>query len=183
MKNVKTGVEKLRNEVAILKEANNKIPLESLPKQNHKVNENKTTQTTQNVLHNDEREPKRTNAGYKQKQETYSRDRRQPQDMKSSKTERKRILIADDSQLHGIDQTRMSSKNDIKVGSQVQRPFDTLDEEMQHKLEEVIVHVGVNDIENDNMEELIENFNEISNVYADRFKITFSEIICRSDKP
>ena len=33
------------------------------------------------------------------------------------------------------------------------------------------------------MEELIENFNEISNVYADRFKITFSGIIRRSDKP
>ena len=33
------------------------------------------------------------------------------------------------------------------------------------------------------MEELIENFNEISNVYADRFKITLSGIIRRSDKP
>ena len=33
------------------------------------------------------------------------------------------------------------------------------------------------------MEELIENFNEISNVYTDRFKITFSGIIRRSDKP
>ena len=47
MENVKTRVEELRNEVAILKEANNKIPLESPPKQNHKVNANKTTQTTQ----------------------------------------------------------------------------------------------------------------------------------------
>ena len=47
MKNVKTRVKELRNEVAILKEANNKIPLESPPKQNHKVNANKTTQTTQ----------------------------------------------------------------------------------------------------------------------------------------
>ena len=251
VKNVKTGIEEVRNEVAILKEANNKIPLESPPKQNHKVNANKTTQTTQtsykdntvednshnleekntsvstivkenfnlkrenkelndrikilnrlveevldqqlkaketpweqvhkkgntfnqnpmnrntikntgwtsidtnryevlseeNFLHNDEREPKRTNAGNKQKQETYSRDRRQPQDMKSGK--RKRILIiVGDSQLHGIDQTRMSSKNDIKVRSQggleVQRLFDILDEEIQHKPEEVIFHVGVN---------------------------------------
>ena len=57
----------------------------------------------------------------------------------------------------------MSSKNDIKVRSQgglkVQRLFDILDEEIQHKPEEVIVHVGVNNIENDNVEELIENFN------------------------
>ena len=138
----------------------------------------------ENFLHNDEREPKRTNAGNKQKQETYSRDQRQPQDMKSGK--RKRILIVGDSQLHGIDQIRMSSKNDIKVRSQeglkVQRLFEILDEEIQHKPEEVIVHVGVNNIENDNVEELIENFNEISKVYADRFKITFSGIIRRSDK-
>ena len=47
MKNVKTRVEALRNEIAILKEAINEIPLESPPKQNHKVNANKTTQTTQ----------------------------------------------------------------------------------------------------------------------------------------
>ena len=33
------------------------------------------------------------------------------------------------------------------------------------------------------MEELIENFNEISNVYADRLKMTFSGMICKSDKP
>ena len=31
------------------------------------------------------------------------------------------------------------------------------------------------------MEELIENFNEIKNLYADRLKITFSGIIHRSD--
>ena len=139
----------------------------------------------ENYLHKNEKEPKRMNAGYKKKQETYSRDRRQPQDMKSGK--RKRILIVGDSQLHGIDQTRMSSKNDIKVRSQgglkVQRLFDILDEEIQHNPEEVIVHVGVNNIENDNVEELIENFNEISNVYADRFKIIFSGIMRRSDKP
>ena len=47
MKNVKTRVDELRNEVAILKEDNNKIPLENPPKQNHKVKVNKTTQTTQ----------------------------------------------------------------------------------------------------------------------------------------
>ena len=139
----------------------------------------------ENYLHNDEREPKRMNAGYKKRQETYSRDRRQTQDMKSGK--RKRILIVGDSQLHGIDQTRMSSNNDINVrlqrGLKVQRLFDILDEEIQHNPEEVIVHVGVNNIENDNVEELIENFNEISNVHADRFKITFSGIIRRSDKP
>ena len=139
----------------------------------------------ENYLHNDEREPKRMNVGYKKKQEIYSRDRRQPQDMKSGK--RKRIPIAGDSQLHGIDQTRMPSKNDIKVRSQgglkVQRLFDILDEEIQHNPEKVIVHVGVNNIENYNGEELIENFNEISNVYTDRFKITFSGIIHRPDKP
>ena len=80
------------------------------------------------------------NAGNKQKQETFSRDQRQPQHIKSGK--RKRILIVGDSQLYGIDQTRMSSKNDIKVRSQgglkVQRLLDVLDEEIQHKPEEVI---------------------------------------------
>ena len=140
-----------------------------------------------NFLHHDERKPKGASAGNKQKQETYSRDWRQPGDIKSSK--RKRILIVSDSQLDGIDQTRMSSKNDIKVRSQVlkdlkvQRLFDILDEEIQHNPKEVIVHVGVNNIKNDNVEELNENFNEISNVYADGFKVTFSGIICRSDKP
>ena len=123
----------------------------------------------ENFPHHDEREPKRTKAGNKQKQETYSRDRRQPQDIKNGK--RKRTLIAGDSQLHGIDQTRMSSKNDIKVRSQgglkVQRLFDILDEEIQHNPEEIIVPVGVNNIKNDNVEEVIENFSEISNVYVD----------------
>ena len=37
LKTVKTGVEELRNEVAILKEANSKLHLENLPKQNHKA--------------------------------------------------------------------------------------------------------------------------------------------------
>ena len=41
--------EGLKNEVTNLKEANNKIPLESLAKQNHKVNMNKTTQTMQTI--------------------------------------------------------------------------------------------------------------------------------------
>ena len=72
----------------------------------------------------------------------------------------------------------MSSKNGIKVRSQgglkVQRLLDILDEEIQHNPEEVIVHAGINNIENDNVEELIENFNEISNVNADRFKISQS---------
>ena len=51
----------------------------------------------ENLLHHDERDPKRTNTGNKQKQETYTRYqetytryRRQPQDIKSGK--RKRIL-------------------------------------------------------------------------------------------
>ena len=79
----------------------------------------------------------------------------------------------------------MSSKNDIKVRSQggleVQGLFDILDKEIQHNPEEVIVHVGINNIENDNVEEVIENFSKISNVYTDRFKITFSGRIHRSD--
>ena len=70
-----------------------------------------------------------------------------------------------------IEQNRMCSKNDIKVRSQgglkVQRLFDILDEEIQHNPKEVIVYAGINNIVNDNVEELIEHFNEISNVYAD----------------
>ena len=62
--------------------------------------------SVENFPHHDERELKRTSAGNKQKQETYSRDRRQPQDIKRGKS--KRILVVGDSQLHGIDQTRMS---------------------------------------------------------------------------
>ena len=52
MKNVKTGVEELRNEVAILKEANKNIPVESPPKQNHKANAKKETRTTQTSYKN-----------------------------------------------------------------------------------------------------------------------------------
>ena len=130
-----TILNRVIEEVSDQQEKAKETPWEQVHKKGNIFNQNHTNRNTvqntgwastdteryevlseENFLHHDEREPKRANASNKQKQETFCTDWRQPQDIKRGK--RKRIPIVGDSQLHGIDQTRMSGKNDITVRSQ-----------------------------------------------------------------
>ena len=72
-------------------------------------------------------------------------------DIDKSTMNAKHILIIGDSQLHGIDQNKMSRTHAIKVkaqgGLKIEGLENLLQQESQHGPDEVIVHVGVNNLE------------------------------------
>ena len=55
--------------------------------------------------------------------------------------------------------------------------------EPEHKLDEVIIHCGTNNVENDDEEEILRNFKTLSDRFSRDTKLTFSGIIHRADKP
>ena len=57
-----------------------------------------------------------------------------------------------------------------------------IDTELEHKLDEMIIHCGTNNIENDDEEEIVRNFKTLSDSFSGDTKLTFSGIIRRVDK-
>ena len=100
---------------------------------------------------------------------------------------RKRILIIGDSQLHAIDSNKMTRTHDVKVRSQgglkLEQMENLLRQEIKYNPDEVIAHVGVNNIEFESEEDILDKFANISDSFYDMTKLTFSGIIRRSDKP
>ena len=88
-------------------------------------------------------------------------------DIDKSTMNAKRILIIGDSQLYGIDQSKMSRTHAIKVKAQGGLKIEGLDDllqqemqqEIQHGPDEVIVHVGVNNLESSTDDEILSSFN------------------------
>ena len=58
-----------------------------------------------------------------------------------------------------------------------------LREEIKYNPDEVIAHVGVNNIEFESEEDILDKFANISDSFYDMTRLTFSGIIRRSDKP
>ena len=108
-------------------------------------------------------------------------------DIDKSTMNAKRILVIGDSQLYGIDQSKMSRTHAIKVkaqgGLKIEGLEDLLQQEIQHGPDEVIVHVGVNNLESSTDDEILSSFKSISDSFYDSTKLTFSSILRRSDKP
>ena len=81
----------------------------------------------------------------------------------------------------------MTRTHDVKVRSQgglkLEQLGNVLRQEIKYNPEEVIAHVGVNNIEFDSEEDILDKFANISDSYYDMTKLTFSKIIRRSDKP
>ena len=100
---------------------------------------------------------------------------------------RKRILVIADSQSHAIDSSKMSRTHDIKVRSQeglnLEQLENMLREEIKFNPNEVIAHVGINNIEFENEQDILDKFANINDSFYDMTKLTFSRIIRRSDKP
>ena len=65
----------------------------------------------------------------------------------------------------------------------MQQVENFIDNELEHKLDEVIIHCGTNNIENDDdPEEILRNFKTLSDSFSRDTKLTFSGIIRRADK-
>ena len=83
-------------------------------------------------------------------------------DIDKSTMNAKRILIIGDSELYGIDQSKMPRTHAIKVkaqgGLKIEGLEDLLQQEIQHGPDEVIVHVGVNNLESSTDDEILSSF-------------------------
>ena len=81
----------------------------------------------------------------------------------------------------------MSRTNDVKErsigGLKLQQVENFIDSEFKHKLDEVIIHCGTNNVENDDKEEILRNFKTLSDSFSRDTKLTFSGIIHGADKP
>ena len=81
----------------------------------------------------------------------------------------------------------MFRTHDVKVrgqGGQKLEPLENLlRQKIKHNPDEVIAHVGVNNIEFESEEDILDKFANISDSFYDMTKLTFSGIIRRSDKP
>ena len=75
---------------------------------------------------------------------------------------RKRILIIGGSQLHAIDSSKMSRTHDVKVRSQGGLKLEQLENllrpEIKYNPDEEIAHVGVNNIEHESEEDILDKF-------------------------
>ena len=81
----------------------------------------------------------------------------------------------------------MTRTHDIKVRSEgdlkLEQMENLLRQEIKYNPDEVIAHVGVNNIEFESEEDILDKFANISDSFYDMTKLTFSGIIRRSDKP
>ena len=97
------------------------------------------------------------------------------------------MLIIGDSQLHAIDSSKMFRTHDVKVRSQgglkLEQLENLLRQEIKYNTDEAIAHAGVNNIEFESEENILDKFANISDKFYDMTKLTFSGIIRRSDKP
>ena len=57
-----------------------------------------------------------------------------------------------------------------------------LDSKFKHKLDEVIIHCGTNNIESYDKKEILRNFKTLSDIFSRDTKLTFFGIIRRADK-
>ena len=81
----------------------------------------------------------------------------------------------------------MSRTHDVKVrnqgGLKLEQLENLLRQEIKYNPDEVITHVGVNNIEFESEEDIRDKFANINDSFYDMTKLTFSGIIRRSDKP
>ena len=65
----------------------------------------------------------------------------------------------------------------------MQQSENFIDSELEHKLDEEIIHCGTNSVENDDEEEILRNFKTLSDSFSRDNKLNFSGIIRRAYKP
>ena len=97
-----------------------------------------------------------------------------------------KVFLLGDSQLHRIDEERLSSRNmktlvRSKGGLKVENVCDNFQDILHEEPKEIILHVGVNNIEKDEEDEILRKYEELDK--SINCSLTFSGIICRRDKP
>ena len=97
-----------------------------------------------------------------------------------------KVFLLGDSQLHRIDEERLSSRNmktlvRSKGRLKVENVCDNFQDILHEELKEIILHVGVNNIEKDEEDEILRKYEELGK--SINCSLTISGIICRRDKP
>ena len=77
-----------------------------------------------------------------------------------------KVFLLGDSQLHRIDQERLSSRNmknlvGSKGGLKVENVCDNFQDIIHEEPKEIIPHVGVNNIEKDEKDEILRKYEEL----------------------
>ena len=101
--------------------------------------------------------------------------------------DRSKILIIGDSQLHHIEESRLSGKNikalvRSKGGLKVEQVTNRYGELLNEDFDEIIIHVGVNNTEHESEESVMNKFRTLSESIKESH-VAFSGILRRSDKP
>ena len=106
---------------------------------------------------------------------------------KKPRNKRGKTVILGDSQLHHIEENKLSSKTNkilvrSKGGLKVNEVIDTFGDILNEEADEFIIHVGVNSIEKESEEQILHKFLKLGES-IDSARVTFSSIIKRADKP
>ena len=97
-----------------------------------------------------------------------------------------KVIILGDSQLHRIVEESLSSRNmktlvRSKGGLKVENVCNNFQYILHKEPKEIILHVGINNIEKDEEDEILRKYEELGkSIYC---SLTTSRIICRHDKP
>ena len=97
-----------------------------------------------------------------------------------------KVFLLGDSQLHGIDEERLSSRKmktlvRSKGGLKVENVCDNFQDIFHEEHEEIILHVGVNNIEKDEEDEILRKYEELGK--SINCSLTISGIICHVISP
>ena len=131
---------------------------------------------------------KQRSRGKNRNDNSNDKTKRPPKPKKTQQEGRDKVIVVGDSQLHNIEAEKLSSK-DVKVLvrskgrlkiEQVTGKFRDLIKEDPN---EVIIHVGVNNCERDEVDDIVTKYKDIGNVIRKSSRVTFSSIISRADKP
>ena len=97
-----------------------------------------------------------------------------------------KVFLLRDSQLHRIDKERLSSRNlktlvRSKGGLKVENVCNNFQDILHEEPKEIILHVGVKNIEKDEGDEILRKYEELGK--SINCSLTLSGITCRRDKP
>ena len=131
---------------------------------------------------------KQRSRGNNRNDNSNDKTKRPPKPKKTQQEGRDKVIVVGDSQLHNIEEEKLSSK-DVKVlvrskgGLTVEEVTGKSKDLIKEDPNEVIIHVGINNCERDEVDDIISKYKDVGNVIRKSSRVTFSSIIRRADKP
>ena len=131
---------------------------------------------------------KQRSRGNNRNDNSNDKTKRPPKPKKTQQEGRNKVIVVGDSQLHNIEEEKLSStvvkvlvrsKGGLKVEEVTGKFRDLIEEDPN----EVIIHVGVNNCERDEVDDIITKYKDVGNVIRKSSRVTFNSIISRADKP